>query len=250
MSEDLDLPNLDAGELDNIGNTESTEEKKEVKNETVAIPQNTTSEDLMKAILDVWKQQNTKSSVEVYGANGENYVDERDIDLEDMLDRPIRFFAHKAGYIIVDDTRKGQKQNNPLHKKAIIFEYVHTKRVWHGREQDIENLCIYECKSKKEAEWLRGHSQFGITFFDKLDAKMSQNAEFAVIAARYMRRVEDMDAHQIRKISQQEGVSTEMDIQEQRSALAIHYAQREMKANKKQYEQRVGNAITEQELLR
>lgn len=251
MSEDLNLHNLDAneGELDKIGNTENTENT-EVKKEETVLPQGTTDKDLMLKVFEFLKSEREKSSVEVYGADGENYVNEKDIDVDDMLEHPVVFFAHKAGYVIVDDTRRGVKQNNPYHKRAIVFKYVFTKRIWHGKEQDIEHLCQYVCKSKKEAEWLRGHSQFGITFFDKMDANISQNAELAVIASKYMNRVRDMDAHQVRKISQDLGISVSQDTMEQRQVLAVYYAEEEVKANRAQHEKRVGNAIVEQELLR
>ena len=46
-----------------------------------------------------------------------------------------------------------------------MFEHVGTKTTGVGKYKETEHSCVYNCKSKKEAEWLKDHSLYGVVFY-------------------------------------------------------------------------------------
>jgi hypothetical protein len=157
---------------------------------------------------------------------------EADIDPDDLLTESERvtFVAHKVGYVIADDKRNGRAVQAPF--DVIVFKYNSTKQVKNGRETDLINLCTYTCSSKKELEWLRNHSLFRITFFDKISTAMSSDVDRAQRLAGHMMRLQNIGQHRLVEMAKQRDIEPgDMDLNAIRAMIAHSVVEEEMKAN-------------------
>lgn len=215
---------------------------------------NSSDSSLAKVIADTLAQNNKilaeaiakkdeKSDSEKYSQDG--YIDEEYIDPEDELEKPIQFFCHSIGYVIVDDKRNGFSSINPYRKKAIEFKYKYSKRKGHGSEQNIDHFSVYLCQSKKEAEWLRNHSYFGIKFFDKLADAMSVGDRQSMLFAQYFNTVQDMDVSLVRGESRRRELPTYEDISKQRVSLATAMAKERIDIEEESNRKRTVDALKE-----
>jgi hypothetical protein len=264
MNEEFELEDLDANgeEFFSENNaTESTEEvektytKKEVEEMMAAlktagqtVPSNQSGvdqTDVMKAMLETLTKMNRKSDEEIYGYDGEKYVDKVDIDVDDMLENPITFFCHRYGYVIVDDSKNGRRIRIPYNKKMIAFVNNYSRLIGHGREQDIEHISTYTCYSKKEADFLREHKMFNSMFFESYSAAKNVGNKEAMKMAKYINRIKDMDIYQVRKSCRENNIPTLESHDEARVMLASFYAKQELEAEKVNSDIRVSNAVKE-----
>jgi len=251
-------------EFDNLDNekgqtnpTEKTEEKKEetftaeqveemlkkAREEAEKEVKEPNEGDLQSLLMKTLIEQNKKPDSEKYGQDG--YVDSAYIDEDDYIEKPVVFFCHMIGYVIVDDKRNGFASPNPYRKKAILFERPHMKKRGHGREQDIEYFSTYECHSKKEAKWLREHTYFGVKFFDELDLANSKNHDRALLISNYMNMVQDFDPTRVRQESRRRGIGTVRELQKQKVALAMAMADERLGKEEEKLSMRAKDAIAD-----
>jgi hypothetical protein len=101
-----------------------------------------------------------------------------EIDIEDVIDEPVFFFSFHQAYTIWGDRRKGQAILNPF-TKPIKFdpEYRQVKNGANGKEV----IAVSRCKiiSRKELDYLRTHTLYGITFFENLEEATTADAMIA-----------------------------------------------------------------------
>lgn len=79
-------------------------------------------------------------------------------DAKDALNPPIIFFTFTVGCAILDDSVNGRVRPHPF-RKSVEFKHVQSfKQITGSGERDfrIVQLSYYECRSKKEYEWLKG----------------------------------------------------------------------------------------------
>lgn len=200
-------------------------------------------EKFARIIAETLNKKNEKTDSEKYGEG--QYVDTQYIDPEDELEKPIQFFTHSVGYVIVDDKRNGFASINPYRKKAIEFKYKYSKRKGHGMEQNMEHFATYLCSSKKEAEWLRNHSYFGIKFFDNLSEAMNVGDKQSMLFAQYFNNIQNMDVSVVRTESRRRGLPTYEDISKQRVSLATAMAKERMENEEESNRRRTIDAVKE-----
>lgn len=151
------------------------------------------------------------------------YLDLNRIDPEDVLEGKdvVRFYAYKSNYVIVDDLRQGRAVQTPF-KDKIMFEHVGTKTTGVGKHKETEHSCVYICKSRKEAEWLKGHSLYNVTFYASggPGALMSITSKKATKMASLMSGLKAQDRYSIISMCQQHGIEMMEDANEMRIALA------------------------------
>lgn len=81
-------------------------------------------------------------------------------DPDDILDEPVLFWTSTKGFGISGDSRHGIDRPHP-YKKKINFTHFLTELIGKGIKGESQRpISKYLCYSKKEAEWLRGHSAF------------------------------------------------------------------------------------------
>jgi hypothetical protein len=151
------------------------------------------------------------------------YLDPNKIDPKDVLEGKdiVRFYAYKSNYVIVDDLRQGRAVQTPF-KNKIMFDHMGTKTTGVGKHKETEHSCVYSCKSSKEAEWLKGHSLYNVTFYASggAGALMSVTSKKASKMASLMSGLKTQDRYSIISMCQQHGIEMMEDANEMRIALA------------------------------
>lgn len=149
-----------------------------------------------------------------------NYVNEEEIDKEDIDEVGTLFCSYGTGYLIVDDLREGLPVLPPFKKPiSLVFQGMNKTRDEHGKEV-LNTFCAYTSHSKKEAEWLRKHKLFGIRFFESATEAISKDASKAQKLVKFISGVMNMDQSQVVSACRQYGVGINRDIHSMRIALA------------------------------
>lgn len=158
-----------------------------------------------------------------------HYIRPEDIDKDDFDKDGILFHSYSAGYLIVDDKRNGHSVKTP-YGNQIMFIHQGTKKTRDASGKfDVVNLyASYRSHSKKEIQWLRDHTLYGLMFHE--DASLALNAD-VVMAQRLMKHVtaiESMDASAFHRACEENKVPATADIKAMKMALAYKVAQREV----------------------
>jgi hypothetical protein len=131
-----------------------------------------------------------------------DYVSELE---DDWLDQPVVFFAFSFNFSIHGDKKKGQEETPP-HGAIRFSPLIRTKRKGQKSVQVI-SVSSVKVQSKSVVEWLRGHSQFGIAFYENMGSAINVDSTWAqkmIEAQQSISRLSDM---QIIARSKQEGIS-------------------------------------------
>ncbi len=172
------------------------------------------------------------------------YIDENTIDKDDILKKEnyVRFYAHHASYVIVDDLRNGIPVQTPF-KNPIKLDYTASKTVGAGRFEEREHMCVYTCKSKKEAEWLKQHSLYGLIFYSTDGDLVTIDAKKATQMASLMLNLNAQDKYQIIQQCKDNDIEMREDVQLMKMALANKLvgdiSMREQKADENRIKQNV-----------
>lgn len=122
--------------------------------------------------LNTQKQMLQLQKKKVFGITS---IDQSEIEVEDILEKPAVFFAWGFSTVIADDF-VGGVTIQPPYGKAIPFNHLYrmpTGQRGSGKYASYSYAVIY---SKKQCEFLRKHSDFGIRIFERLtDAKAHEN---------------------------------------------------------------------------
>jgi len=154
------------------------------------------------------------------------YTDEDYIaDLEDdWLDQPVVFFAFSFNFAIHGDKKRGVESLPP--SGPIRFQpLIRTKR---RRQRDVQVISVSSVKiqSREVVEYLRGHSQFGIAFYENMGSAINVDSTWAqkmIEAQQSISRLSDM---QIIARAKQEGVSVTQSPETMRKQLIELQAKR------------------------
>ena len=159
----------------------------------------------------------------------QNYASEQDLDPADVLPQNewVTFIQHSVGTVIVDDLRNGKPVRVPFGK--IEFTYESTKAVKNGKEHEVHNFCKYTCKSKKELQWLRGHSLYNIIFFENIKGAMSTDASKAMKLATVVRGLSSMGSHDIIHMAKSYGIEMHENVNAMRGEIALKLVEEQMK---------------------
>lgn len=212
---------VDAGTADLI--REMQQEIAKLKEGTNTAPGD--NNELMKMLVDKLTKNET---VKTGQFEFDNQYTESDLDADDVLEREdwITFITHKVLHVIVDDKRNGKNIKAPLDK--IVFKYVSTKAVKNGRETDVFQLSTYTCQSKSELKWLRAHSMFGITFFDKMTGVLSNDAARAFKLARQMMVLKTIGQGQLISMAKSREITIGDDLDHLRAEIATHVVEEQI----------------------
>jgi len=115
---------------------------------------------------------------------------------DDYLEIPATFFAYSIRFTLSGDMRRGKVSSNPNNSKFIKFEphYRYNKRTA-ARGLTTVSICRAVIHSKKEAQWLREHSLFGIKFFENITTAIDSDvlrAEKMVQTSNMINALSDM----------------------------------------------------------
>ena len=202
-------------------------------------------ENLIKQLVTELQKRPTDDNANRYGHK--KYILDSEIDKDDFLTKPVTFFCHQAGYVIVDDLKQGREISTPF-GNAIFFEYQFTKKKGTGRYIETYHLSVYTSRSKKEVKWLRESSYYKIYIFDSTKEAMSSDSSMAQKLSKYMARVNAMDAYKIRKACADSDLPVLKEIDQMGPQLARFWAEKELAEEEKANEFRLKQGLVETEL--
>lgn len=159
--------------------------------------------------------------------NYEEGIQEEQIDPEDFDQKGVRFTCPSAGYVLVDDRRKGMIVKLPYNKKSIFFKHASTRRVYQGKYESMTPISAYTAHSKKEIEWLRKHSLYNIMFYETTNQSAHADAIRATKLARIMNVIKNYEHVELISVCRQHGVQVNEDPAITRSSLAIEILRKE-----------------------
>ncbi len=139
---------------------------------------------------------------------------------EDWLEVPVTFFAFSMRYSIHSDRRKGQEVLPPFREPIKFKPLIRHKRPGRGKEVEVVSVSSVSIQSAQVVEYLRGHSLFGIYFYENMANAMNVDSSWAhkmVEAQRSLARLSDM---QIVARAKQEGVSVSQSPEKMRRELS------------------------------
>ncbi len=241
-------------DLDNSGKSTSSEETIRLLQEQVAqLMQNQTSPikpgaDGSNMELLVSMLANALNKKEEQPKTGQFSFDTMhttgDYDPKDILppQECVTFITHRTFYVIADDKRNGLNIRAP--KNMIVFKYESTKQVKSGRETDLIHLSTYTCSSRTELEWLRNHSHFGITFFDKISTALTIDAVRGANLAKKMLSLQKIGHHNLIKMAQ----SYDLPVLEDLNMMRIQIAQASVEAEMDKQKDFMTSMLVEQHL--
>lgn len=104
----------------------------------------------------------------------ENYVSELE---DDWLDNPAVFFAFSINFSIHGDVNRGVETKPP--QGAVKFKPIVRQKRQGRKGVEVISVSSVKVHSKAVAKYLRGHSQFGIAFFENMDSVLNMDAGWA-----------------------------------------------------------------------
>lgn len=149
----------------------------------------------------------------------------RDLE-DDWMETPVIFFAFSLNYSIHGDKKRGLETEPP--QGPIKFSpLIRTKR---KGQRGIQVISVSSVKvhSREVAEYLRGHSQYGIAFYENMSSALNVDSTWAqkmIEAQQSIGRLSDM---QIIARAKQEGISVTQSPEAMRKQLVEITAKRQI----------------------
>lgn len=186
-------------------------------------------EDLRREIVQLKEHQSSESEPQSW--------DEEYDAKEDYLDTPAVFFAFSCWYGVYGDKRYG-REVSPPRNQPIIFEklYRYSKKTG-GRTAEMVSVSQATIRSGSLAEWLRGHSLFGIKFFEDMGKAQNVNVTLAEKMSEMNNVVNRLNDHSVIERCKREGIAVATgDLMELRKVLTRKLAEDALKNEKYQRE--------------
>jgi len=133
------------------------------------------------------------AKAEQYRKGGHYYDDVKDIDPNDHDPLGATFTSYGNSYFIVDDKRPNGRAVRTPYGRVFKFLYQGNQITRVGRDQSYSSFCAFRTQSKKEIEWLRGHSLYGIDFYEDTNLALSANAVKAHLTSNIIRQLNLLD---------------------------------------------------------
>jgi hypothetical protein len=150
-----------------------------------------------------------------------DYVSELE---DDWLEQPVVFFAFSFNFSIHGDKKKGL-EDTPPYGPVRFSPLIRTKRKGQKGVQVI-SVSSVKIQSKQVVDYLRGHSQFGIAFYENMGSAINVDSTWAqkmIEAQQSISRLSDM---QVIARAKQEGISVTQSPENMRKQLIELQAKR------------------------
>lgn len=154
-----------------------------------------------------------------------NYIEDLE---EDWLETPATFFAYSINMSIHGDKKRGV-ESKPPHGAIQFKPIVRQKRA--GRKgEEVISVSSVKVNSKAVADYLRNHSQFGILFFEDMDAVLNINTGWAQKLIEANSAINRLSDQQVIARCKQFDIPRGTDLVKMRKALVEHMAQASVKS--------------------
>lgn len=119
------------------------------------------------------------------------------LPFEDLLEKPVMFFAFCNSTIIFDDVVKGGLTVNAPHHPIVFNPYLRYEQP--GQKGKIITQCMALVWSKKQVEFVRNHSLFSIEYFEKLSDATNYSVDLIDKVVAAYERVKHLNEYQVKQ---------------------------------------------------
>lgn len=206
-------------------------EEGEVKKTEESVPLSLVQK-MMEEMEEKFKQQVNSLSNKISVEKGKASLQE-DLDYvndleEDWLEIPVVFFAFSLNFSIHGDKKRGIEELPPF--GAIKFNpLIRTKKRGARGAVQVVSVSSVKVQSKTELEYLRGHSQFGIAFYENMESAMNVDATWAQKMVEAQQSISKLSDMQIIARAKQEGISISQSPEAMRRQLVEMQAKRSIR---------------------
>jgi len=158
----------------------------------------------------------------------ESGITSEQVPVDDYDEKGVRFCAPFLGYVIIDDTRNGYRVRLPFGKKKVFFEYQATRKYQQGKFQAIAPFSAYTSHSKKEIEWMRAHSGYGIFFYESANDATNSDLRKIQELSKIMTVLTNYELHDLNKRAKEYGIDFSDNPQEMRVKIAYKMLEKKM----------------------
>jgi hypothetical protein len=163
-------------------------------------------------------------------SSNESYLEDL---ADDWVDEGVSFFTYTYKTSLWGDKRNGTYIPNPNNGVILFKPLLRTKRNVSGkRGSDVVSVSMYVSNSKREIEYLRNHSKYGIAFHETLEKAANVDYSMAMKLSECNNLVESLSDQQVIVRSQQEGLTLLSDVKIMRQRLTETLATKSIKGAK------------------
>lgn len=141
---------------------------------------------------------------------------EAEIDVKDYLDKPVVLFCYSHSHICMGDKRFGQNVKTPYDTPIRFKHLMRYKKPGTSRYNDeMITMSSVSLRSKKEANWMKKHTLFGIKYFEDIQDAKSVSKTFSdklVETSMYLNSMSEFEVIERAKSEQLEITSNVDDI--------------------------------------
>lgn len=181
--------------------------------------------------------------------DGQYYADPKEVDQEDYDETGVVFSNYSQSYIIVDDVKKGRPVKTPYHN-VIKFVPQGISISYAGKDQILNCFCTYRSHLKKEIEWLRDHSKYGIDFFENTNQAVHADRFHLQTASRIMQEIQALGINELTKKAAKYKIPKGSDVQSLRIMVAKEMAAERIKKYDQQQQERAKQSFVTPEITR
>lgn len=198
-------------------------------------PQSNSSDKLEKVLSNLVKQQQTTPIAAGGGHKLVAALTRDEIDMDDILEEPATFFAYSVRYSVWDDRRSGQYVATPYQKP--IFFHPHLRYLKQGTEntrfgKQFISISQAVVHSKREAEFLRDHTLFGIKFHEKIGDAIDIEPDVSEAVTRIAQRTDNMSQLDVINQCKNLGLPMMEDVKVMKRMLVRKLAEKEVEGKK------------------
>lgn len=226
--QDKNIFNEESHAEESVENTTASEKVVKQDDATNSEPVMTVSavEEMLKNQEERWSQRLNKVTDLFKSGKGNEVNDYSYVaDLEeDWLDTPAVFFAYSINYSIHGDKKRGVESKPP--QGAVRFKPIVRQKRKGRKGEEVISVSSVKVHSKAVADYLRNHSQFGIAFFEDMDAVLNLNTGWAQKLIEANSSINRLSDQQIIARCKQEGLPVTTDVIMMRKSLVEKIAER------------------------
>lgn len=220
-------------ELANAGINESAIDalvEKKIKEVMAAQSKGDPSETVIKGITEALNNlSETTARSQPYQTS--RPITREQVDVDDVLDEDVYFFAYRSQYTILGDKRQGQDIRNPYGmpiKFAPSFRTVKNKASRY--DKSVIAVCSAKISSKKILAFLESHTLFNVTFFKNAKQAATVDSHLAEILASVAQEVSGLTQHEVITRARSMGITMDQNTDVVKRALIEAVSQQRVRA--------------------
>jgi len=166
---------------------------------------------------------------------------------DDWIEKPEVFFAFSFRFSIWGDKKEGRESLPP--NGAVRFSPIIRSKRNGNKGVEVISVSHYASNSKSEIEYLKGHSKFGILFYQNQSKVTQMDYVLAQKLAESNNQVQAMNDQQIISRCKSENIDVLTDVATMRSALTEHIAKKNFGIDKSMLYSKIEKGNVENERL-